>query len=160
MCGRYVCVAERGRLLELVPRPRPQSVPPRSWHDPVAKAPGGHTWDQARTVRLSTAHAPSLTRAASWLRPEQSWIIGAVTSRVGEAGTQGGRRADAGRTQGGQSRPAPQLVLGYLSLWHSIRASARTALAYSNIRRIWWPLAYLDLPLLFLLFSGVLALQP
>ena len=51
-------------------------------------------------------------------------------------------------------------MLGYVSLWHSIRASARNGLAYSNIRRIWWPLAYLDLPFLFLLFSGVLALQP
>jgi len=71
-----------------------------------------------------------------------------VTSRVDEAGT-----------RGGLSEPTPQLVLGYVSLRHSLRASARTALAYSNIRRIWWSLAYLDLPFLFVLFSGVLALQ-
>jgi hypothetical protein len=44
-----------------------------------------------------------------------------VTSRVGEAGM-----------QGVQSTLAPQLVLGYVSLWHSIRASARNALPYSN----------------------------
>ncbi len=72
-----------------------------------------------------------------------------VTSRVGQAAA-----------QDGVNKPDPPLVLGYVSLRHSITASTRTALAYSNIRRIWWPLAYLDLPFLFLLFSGVLALQP
>src|SRR5664279_6297816 len=76
----------------------------------------GHR-DQARTVRLSIAHARSLNRAVSWLRSERSWIIVAVTSRVDEAGT-----------QGGQSTPAPQLVLGYVSLWHSIRAVSYTHL--------------------------------
>lgn len=67
-------------------------------------------------------------------------------------------RADEAAAQGGLNEPAPPLVLGYVSLPHSVRASARTALAYSNVRRIWWPLAYLDLPFLFLLFSGVVAL--
>lgn len=66
----------------------------------------------------------------------------------------------AARARSGPDRPAPQLVLGYVSLWHSTRASARNSLAYSNIRRIWWPLAYLDLPLLFIVFTGVLALKP
>lgn len=50
-------------------------------------------------------------------------------------------------------------MLGYVSLWHSTRAIARNALAYSNIRRMWWPLAYLDLPFLFLIFGGLLALN-
>lgn len=69
-------------------------------------------------------------------------------------------RVDEAQTQDRPDEPAPQLTLGYVSLWHSTRASARNALAYSNIRRIWWPLAYLDLPFLFLIFGAVLALKP
>lgn len=69
-------------------------------------------------------------------------------------------RVDEAQAQSGAREPAPQLVLGYVSLWHSTRASARTARAYSNIRRGGWPLAYLDMPFLFVLFTGVLAVQP
>jgi hypothetical protein len=46
-------------------------------------------------------------------------------------------------------------VFGYVSLGHSCRAIARNALAYSNIRRIWWPLAYGDLPFMFVIFGLV-----
>lgn len=40
------------------------------------------------------------------------------------------------------------LVAGYVSLAHAAGVARRLTLAYSNARLIWWPLAYLDLPLL------------
>lgn len=80
---------------------------------------------------------------------EQSWIINTVSDRP--------IPVDA---SDGSDRPAGELVFGYVSVRHSVRAVARDALAYSNIRLLRWPLAYLDLLLLTMIFSGVLALQP
>lgn len=53
-----------------------------------------------------------------------------------------------------------ELVAGYVSLRHTITAIARTSMAYSNIRRIWWPLAHLDLPTHWMLNAAVLANRP
>jgi hypothetical protein len=52
------------------------------------------------------------------------------------------------------------LVAGYVSLRHSTAAIGRSAMAYSNIRRIWWPLAYLDLPLIWMFHAAVIAHRP
>lgn len=41
-----------------------------------------------------------------------------------------------------------EVVTGYISFSHCVTAIGRSGMAYSNLRRLWWPLAYLELPLL------------
>ena len=72
-----------------------------------------------------------------------------MTSRVEQAAGAGG------------PRESPVLVTyGYVSFRHTVTAIGRSALAYSNSRRLWRRLAYLDLPLLWLFLSLSIARRP
>lgn len=69
-------------------------------------------------------------------------------------------RVEPAAAQDGPAEPPAPLVFGYVSLRHAVRAIGRSALAYSNIRRLWWRLAYLDLPLLWLFHALSIARRP
>ncbi len=106
--------------------------------------------EQAEGARwVPTVGSRGLKACGSRRGAAQSWIISTVSDYPVplDASDESGQRAG-------------ELVFGYVSVRHSVRAVVRDALAYSNIRRLWWPLAYLDLPLLAMIFGGVLALQP
>lgn len=59
-----------------------------------------------------------------------------------------------------QSSAPAGVVYGSGSVRETVRVIARTALAYSNLRQIRWWLAYLDLPLLWLLTSTPILRRP
>lgn len=73
-----------------------------------------------------------------------------MTARVDQAPAAGDELAETG----------PELVFGYLTLRHTTTAISRTARAYSNVRALWWPLAYLDLPTLWTFHTLSIARRP
>jgi hypothetical protein len=73
-----------------------------------------------------------------------------VTTRVGPATSEGDEIAEL----------VPELVAGYLTLQHAATSISRTARAYSNVRTLWWPLAYLDLPMLWSFHALSIARRP
>lgn len=73
-----------------------------------------------------------------------------MTARVDQAPAAGDELAETG----------PELVFGYLTLRHAVTAISRTARAYSNVRTLWWPLAYLDLPMMWTFHTLSIARRP
>jgi hypothetical protein len=80
-------------------------------------------------------------------------LTGVTTSPVGETAAAPGPPSVA---VGDDS----ELVAGYVSLWHSVTAIGRSGMAYSNPRLLWWPLAYLELPLLWTVNALSIAHRP
>ena len=73
-----------------------------------------------------------------------------MTTRVGPATSEGDEIAEL----------TPELVSGYVTLQHAVTAISRTARAYSNVRTLWWPLAYFDLPMLWTFHALSIARRP